>query len=48
MKYITGIRLLTKFGGVAEADELGIPVKDSGLNLPCGSSVRVVFRDGKR
>ena len=43
MKYITGIRLLSKFGGRADADELGIPVKDSGLNLPCGSSVRVVF-----
>lgn len=43
MKYITGIRLLGKFSGSADADELGIPVRDSGLNLPCGSSVRVVF-----
>ena len=48
MKYITGIRLLSKFGGDADADELGIPVKDSGLNLPCGSSVRVVFSNRKR
>ena len=43
MRYITGIRLVRRFGGNSEADELGIPVKDSGLALPCGSSVRVVF-----
>ena len=44
MRYITGIRLVKRFGGRSEADELGIPVKDSGLPLPCGSSVRVVFK----
>ena len=43
MKYITDSRLLTKFKGKSEADELGIPVKKSGLALPCGSSVRVEF-----
>ena len=43
MKYITDSRLLTKFNGKSEADELGIPVKESGLALPCGSSVRVEF-----
>lgn len=43
MKYITDSRLLTKFKGKSEADELGIPVKESGLALPCGSSVRVEF-----
>ena len=43
MKYITDTRLLTKFGGKSEADELGLPVKESGLALPCGSSVRVEF-----
>ncbi len=43
MKYITDSRLLTKFNGVSRADELGLPVRDSGLFLPCGSSVRVVF-----
>lgn len=43
MKYITNIRLLTEFKGKSYADELGLPVKDSGLELPCGSSVRVVF-----
>ena len=46
MKYITDTRLLRDFKGESQADELGLPVKDTGLNLPCGSSVRVVF--GKR
>ena len=43
MKYITDTRLLCEFRGKSEADELGIPVKESGLALPCGSSVRVEF-----
>ena len=47
MKYIADSRLLCDYKGVSTADELGLPVKDSGLNLPCGSSVRVVF-DKKR
>ncbi len=44
MKYITDTRLLTKFNGKSEADELGLPVKETGLALPCGSSVRVEFK----
>lgn len=43
MKYITDTRLFEKFSGKSEADELGLPVEESGLALPCGSSVRVVF-----
>ena len=43
MKYITDSRLLAKFRGKSEADELGLPVRESGLALPCGSSVRVEF-----
>ena len=43
MKYITDSRILTKLKGKSEADELGLPVKNSGLALPCGSSVRVRF-----
>ena len=43
MKYITDTRLLKGRNGKSEADELGLPVKDTGLNLPCGSSVRVTF-----
>ena len=44
MKYITSVRLLDGRDGEAFADELGLPVENSGLQLPCGSSVRVVFR----
>ena len=43
MKYIAGIRLLSKFQGKSEAEELGLPVEESGMALPCGSSVRVTF-----
>ncbi len=44
MKYITDTRLLSKWSGVSIADELGLSVKESGLALPCGSSVRVSFK----
>ena len=43
MKYITDYRLLSKFKGKSKAEEIGLPVGDSGLVLPCGSSVRVEF-----
>jgi 23S rRNA (cytosine1962-C5)-methyltransferase len=43
MKYITDIRLLKDHKGESVADELGLAVRNSGLALPCGSSVRVVF-----
>ena len=43
MKYITDTRLLKKWHGLSEADELGLPVKETSLALPCGSSVRVTF-----
>ena len=43
MKYIADIRLLTKKNGKSVADEIGLPVKRTGLALPCGSSVRVTF-----
>ena len=45
MKYITDTRILRQHKGKGEADELGLPVKESGLILPCGSSVRVTFEN---
>ena len=27
-----------KFGGVAESDEIGLPVTQTGMILPCGAS----------
>ena len=44
MKYIADMRLLSKFRGKSEAEELGLPVRNSGSALPCGSSVRVTFK----
>ena len=44
MKYITDTRVLSRHSGRSEADELALPVKESGLWLPCGSSVRVEFQ----
>ena len=43
MRYITSVRLLKNRRGTAEADELGLPVENTRLELPCGSSVRVTF-----
>ena len=34
-----------RFGGHADADELGLPVTDSGLVLPCGATGRWVGRE---
>ncbi len=45
MKYITDTRLLPYHKGTSTADELGLPVIDTGLALPCGSSVRVEFKN---
>ena len=44
MKYITDVRLLNTRRGESVADELGLPIENSNLALPCGSSVRVVFK----
>lgn len=38
MEYIVGSLVGKKFGGRVSSDEIGIPVKDSGLILPCGAS----------
>ncbi|MBE6695791.1 MAG: SAM-dependent methyltransferase [Ruminococcaceae bacterium] len=43
MKYIAQLHLGKNRSIRCEADELGLYVKDSGLSLPCGSSVRCVF-----
>ena len=43
MKYMTELRIVKRFGGRAEAEELGLPVTSSGGVLPCGGSVRCVF-----
>ncbi len=38
MKYMLGCTVGKKFGGTVDADEIGLPVDNSGLCLPCGST----------
>ena len=38
MKYVLGSLLPRGIGGRLEADEIGLPVTDSGLVLPCGAT----------
>lgn len=40
LKYMLSEELLGKFGGNVTADEIGLPVSESGLVLPCGASGR--------
>ncbi|MDF2587801.1 MAG: hypothetical protein K0S41_1642 [Anaerocolumna sp.] len=42
LSYLLGIELKSKFGGSIEADEIGLPVTNNGLILPCGASGRWV------
>ena len=43
MKYMLETEIVSKHGGRAEADEIGLTVTSTGLVLPCGASARVVF-----
>ena len=36
--YIFAVELKDKFGGVITADDIGLPVKSTGMPLPCGST----------
>ncbi|HIR89263.1 MAG TPA: class I SAM-dependent methyltransferase [Candidatus Fimimorpha faecalis] len=40
LSYLLGIEIVPKFGGNVIADEIGLPVSQNGLVLPCGSSGR--------
>lgn len=40
MSYLINIEVTAKFGGKVNADEIGIPVSDNGLILPCGATAR--------
>ena len=40
LSYVTESIFTKKFGGHSDAQELGLPVTDSGLWLPCGASCR--------
>ena len=40
LSYMINLAIVNKFGGNVEANEIGLPVKDTGLVLPCGASGR--------
>ena len=40
LSYMLGSILVTAFGGTVQSEEIGIPVKSSGLILPCGAAGR--------
>lgn len=40
LRYLIGSVIVPRFGGTVEADEVGLPVTESGLVLPCGASGR--------
>ena len=40
LSYMLGSLIGKKYGGKVESDEIGLPVTDSGLVLPCGASGR--------
>lgn len=38
MEYLLGVEISARRGGTLACDEIGLPVKSSGLTLPCGAS----------
>ena len=40
LSYMIGIEVAQKYNGKVTADEIGLPVKENGLVLPCGASGR--------
>ena len=40
LSYMINTAIVKRFGGYVEADEIGLPVTESGLILPCGASGR--------
>lgn len=40
LSYMLNTAVAKRFGGQVEADEIGLPVRESGLVLPCGASGR--------
>ncbi len=40
LSYMINLAIVDKFGGNVTANEIGLPVKDTGLVLPCGASGR--------
>ena len=39
LSYMLGVEVIPRFGGTVNAQEVGLPVTETGLVLPCGASV---------
>ena len=44
MAYLAGITIVPEHGGIVESGEIGLPVTDTGLVLPCGAACRVEWK----
>jgi 23S rRNA (cytosine1962-C5)-methyltransferase len=40
LSYLIGKEIISRFGGKADSEDIGLPVRETGLVLPCGSSGR--------
>jgi 23S rRNA (cytosine1962-C5)-methyltransferase len=40
MQYILGLKVVSRYGGKLEAQELGLRAAATGLAIPCGASAR--------
>ena len=40
LSYMLNASLVKRFGGLVQAQEIGLPVRSNGLVLPCGASGR--------
>ena len=40
LSYMLGVEVIPRFGGTVNAQEVGLPVTETGLVLPCGASGR--------
>ena len=40
LSYMIGVEIVPRFGGTVSAEEVGLPVTQTGLVLPCGASGR--------
>lgn len=43
MGYLLNMTLKKRFGGTVTSDEVGLPIRQTGIAVPCGAAARIVF-----